>query len=192
MISLRAVEFILRLRRNTEKSNALYSKSMKRCLTVFLVLFYSLATLSPLIAADQDLNGLSLGLNYTGLGVRYIRHTIGLEMRYQFIGDSGSDESASSLGLRLNKYGSLPGRFFWYTGVESAYIHYQYKATDLSTDGWLAGAYVGLELLLGSQFSWNIDMGPYFGQTFHRTRDAVDVVDVAMNSSLNYRFGPSR
>lgn len=164
---------------------------MKLRLFLFIVIFGMSPIMSSLFAEDTALTGFSVGLNYPGASVRYIRNSLGAEMRFQML-THGSEEASSALILRLNKFSPLPRRMYWYSGLEGAYTHYQYKETDLSADGWLVGAYIGLETLLGQRWSWNIDIGPYYGQTFNRTTVSANVLEVALNSSLNFRLGGSK
>lgn len=123
-----------------------------------------------------------LSLNYPGVGFRYIFKKNLLELRWQ----KSEDESyvANFFGLRYFRY--LHEKiFYYYVGLETGVCDTKKKYSDISSGGFVAGGFIGIEKFLYKKFSLNLDLGPYIS-TGNVENITVSEFDFVLNISLNF------
>lgn len=134
-------------------------------------------------AAGIERGRLGIGLNYPGVGIRYlITDNLGAEARGQY------EEDAHFGGVRACWYFSGTANVYPYAGVEGGYAGYEGAAARAG--GYALSLFLGGEYFMWPDVSAQFDFGPaYVGLEDGDTSISVSGIEFAVNFGLTYYFG---
>jgi hypothetical protein len=152
-------------------------------MSLLLATLAAVAALAMPAFAGAYKGDVGIGLNYPGLGVRYmLSDRTALEAKAQV------ETGILVAGLRWYRSFSLQerSRFFW--GLEGDYVNFTGEVSK--GNGYAAAAFVGGEYFAAKRLSLQMDLGPaYIGLTDGDTTVSVNGVEFVLNLGINYYLG---
>jgi hypothetical protein len=139
--------------------------------------------LSAPVSAEPRKGAFGIGLNYPGLGVRYlVTDALTVEGKIQ----TETDILVAGLRLYRNFSSGERGKFFW--GLEGDYLSFK---GDVSEGTGIAGELlVGGEYFVAKGLSFQMDLGPaYINVTDGDTTLSVNGMEFVANFGINYYLG---
>jgi hypothetical protein len=134
-------------------------------------------------SAETQKGDFGIGLNYPGLGVRYlVSDNTAIEAKVQ------TEPDILVAGLRLYRnFSSRPyGRLFW--GLEGDYV--SFKGDVSEGTGFAGEIFFGGEYFVAKRLSLQMDLGPaYIALTDGDTSLSVNGVEMVINFGINYYLG---
>lgn len=133
--------------------------------------------------ASSDTQKWGIGLNYPGLGLKYVvnsKNTV--ELRTQL------EKDILVIGSRYYYNFSLLDKLVLFCGGEADHLRFKGKVTDGTG---IAGlAFIGGEYLAAPDFGLSLDMGPaYINLKDSDTGEREKGIDFVLNIGLTYYFG---
>ena len=150
---------------------------LKLTLVIFVLIFLALP-----VSARVRQGEWAAGLNYPGLGLRYMcTDNFGLEVRGQVATDIFVG------GLRGNYYFNPRYNTVFFTGLEADYL--TFKGEESKGQGMAGEAFLGLEYFFQKRWSLQVDGGPALISLKDRDSSlSVQGVEYVVNFGINWYF----
>ncbi len=155
---------------------------MRQLISMLLMAVFLLLPAVVLAGSER----LAVGLNYPGVGVKYLfSDKLSLELRGQFADDIVIG------GLRGSYYFNPASDTVIFMGIESDYV--SFKGAESKGNGFAEELYLGLEFFLSGHFSLQVDFGPAF--IILKDKDSalsVNGIEYVVNFGTNWYFGSQK